>query len=209
MKGRPFRSALFFNPSINKMDPLAEYYNDLQQPSTLASMMVHNNLDGLNQRAIQFGHIQSPLGREEMFSLIKRFSASGDYQTLQQLFSVDYVPNVFPRSNDVFFFNQFSPTYRNNLDGPPTEEEWWNGYNDTGNGSWWSDMDWGGIVDSLGGVITIFSGWGDEPTDTPAPAPAPVPGYQPPSKGLELNLQNALLIGGFVTLLVLLVRKQG
>ena len=82
------------------------------------------------------------------------------------------------KATTVFFFEGFSPLMNENFVGPPTEGEFWEQYETAGDGGWWTDFDWGGVIGGLGGVINIFSNWGDDVSDddgatiivdTPAP----------------------------------------
>jgi hypothetical protein len=120
-----------------------------------------------------------------MFALIRDLAFNGQFADIEALTdNVWYQPNVLPKGNDEFFFGSFSPrmtqknyqTQRNDdFVGPPTEEEWWNQYNTEGDGDWWTDFDWAGVIGALGGAVAIFSNWGEDTPDT-APGPRPQPG---------------------------------
>jgi len=177
-----------------------QLYETLQtEPDYLVSVMVGNNLDALNQRAQQLRLAKSPLTGDQMFDLFAQLALAGDFESIQQLISgITYEPGVLTKSNDRFFFETFSPYYKSrpvimalnsggdNM-GPPKLDDWMADYDNAGGGNgWWSDFDWGGVIGSLGGVISIFDGWGNdgEETFTP-PNPNPNPNQNPNNKDVN------------------------
>lgn len=149
-----------------------EAYERLRtDPEYLVSVMVANNLKELNQRAQQLQLAKADLNADGMFRLFDRLAREEDYQTIQSLITgIDYVPNKLTKGNDQFFFQQFSPLYSQSPTTVQTEEEFWDQYTEAGDGDWWSDFDWGGVLSGLGDVISVFSNWGQDnepPVQTP------------------------------------------
>lgn len=202
------------------MEDSAATFNSFQNdPGKLISTAIHNNLAGLNVRARQYVYTERDLTDQEMYQLIRSMAANGDTDGLQALLSIDYRLNVLPPGNDAFFLTHFSPRfmqrhYRNGegegedlIHGIFTQEEW----NDMQAGEFnWSDLNWGNIIQGLGGVVSIFTGWGQE-EEAPTPSPGTGSGNgngNPDRDKFELNTNTALMIGGFVLLVVLLIRRS-
>lgn len=179
--GRPLFS---FKPK--HMTPEQAYEKLRTDTDYLVSVMVANNLEALNTRAEQLQLIKAPLTADGMFSLMFKLSANNDIATISELVNgIDYAPNKLTRGNDKFFFENFSPLMNQAFVGPPTEEEFWGQYEQANEGDWWTDFDWGGVIDSLGGFINVFSNWGEN-EETPGYNPNP----QPPTTGNGNNSGN-------------------
>ena len=85
-----------------------EYFNHLQTNTPyLVSVMVENNLDGLNDRASQLQLSNRELSKDEMFDLFKKESKLGNLDNINGLINgVDYVPNKLTKGNDRFFLRR-------------------------------------------------------------------------------------------------------
>lgn len=167
-----------------------ELYNRLiQEPTYLVDLMVANNLPALNKKAVDLQLSSSNLNGNQMFALFDMLAKQERYSEINQLINgIDYVPNQLPKGNDPFFFERFSPLMKNQLVGPPTEEQFWEQYTNAGSeegesgSKWWTDFDWGGVLEGLGGVIGVFSNWGADGEETYTPPPA-----ENPNNGQNLN----------------------
>lgn len=183
----------------------AEAYEKIRtEPDYLVSVMVANNLAALNKRAQDLRLAKADLTADGMFGLFSNLAQNARFQDISSLVTgVNYEPNQLTKGNDKFFFEEFSPAMREQFVGPPTEEDFWSQYEGAGNGQWWTDFDWGGVIDSLGGVINVFGNWGqdgEEPEFTPNPEPNPT---QAPAAQSVLSTENLKAYGPWFFILVL------
>jgi hypothetical protein len=193
------------------MTPEQAYNKFQSEPDYLVSAIVANNLERLNELAQQYQLSSRNLSADGMFALFNELAKEQDFSSIEALLSgLDYQAGKLPKGTDKFFFENFSPAFLESPTTVQTEAEFWEQYNDQGNGQWWTDFDWGGVVDSLGGVIEIFSGWGadGEETFTPSPSTQPPAASNTNNSGMASGLftaDNLKIYGPYVLILALVL----
>lgn len=115
----------------------------------------------------------------------------GKYAEVMQILDVPYLPNNLPPGYDDFFreVGELRPTPKMMLKS------------DTGNSNWWTQMDWGGIISSVGDLYSDIVGGNqttlhDNNLQTQPPLP-PVPEKD--------NTEKYVMYGAIAVVVLLLV----
>lgn len=139
-----------------------------QDPALLFRTIIANNPKAV-QGNINAAHLTSSNQQlNDPFTILMNMYSRGRYAEVARIIAVPYLPGTLPPGYDEFFRDvafQHQPQLRST----------------NGSGSWWTEMDWGGIIDGIGGIVGQFTdepgsgggGTGPGPAPTPAPAPAP------------------------------------
>jgi hypothetical protein len=136
--------------------------------SLLLRTIIANNPNAVAGN-ISAARLHSPDQRlNDPFTILMNLYSRGKYDQVAKIINVPYLPSTLPAGYDDFFREavQIRPTPKMMLKA------------DTGNsGSWWQNMDWGGILDSVGGLYSDIVG-GNETTlidNTVQPLPPEAP----------------------------------
>lgn len=140
--------------------------------SLLLRTIIANNPNAIAGN-ISAARLHSPDQRlNDPYTILMNLYNRGKYAEVARILNVPYLPNTLPPGYDDFFREavQIRPTPKMMLRSD-------NGQNNT---NWWTNMDWGGIIDSIGDLYSDIAGGGtttladnDLPNQPPAPAPAP------------------------------------
>lgn len=123
--------------------------------------LVHDNTDLLirtvianNPQAIagniSAAHLNSPNPElNNPYTIIMNLWNRGKYSEVAHILNVPYLPNNLPPGYDDFFREvvQIKPTAKMIMKSDTAS-----------GGNWWSNMDWGGIIDSIGGLYLDITG---------------------------------------------------
>lgn len=169
-------------------DFLTMLHNDT---SLLLRTIIANNPNAVAGN-ISAARLNSPDQRlNDPYTILMNLYSRGKYAEVAQIINVPYLPSTLPAGYDDFF--------REAVQIRPTPKMMLRSDNGTSNSNWWSNMDWGGIIDSIGGLYSDIVGGGEttltDNTVQPLP-PAPV-----------APKDNTLLYvgGGLAALLVLVL----
>lgn len=147
-------------------DFLQLLHND---PSLWIRTVITNNPDAVAGN-ISAARLHSPDQRlNDPYTILMNLYSRGRYAEVARILNVPYLPKTLPPGYDDFFREvvQLKPTPKMML------------RNDDGSGSnWWSNMDWGGILDGIGDLYSLIAGGGnttlqDNTVQPLPPAPAP------------------------------------
>ena len=144
---------------------------DLNNPLDLFTIIVENNPEGVSNQMQSWGLTQSDSSPEQMISeLVRAYNAGGQIraQSLSIVRNVQYRYGVLPAGFDEAITGKPAPPQLKSTDGQGTDQ------------NWYSDVNWGGIIDSIfAGVGSVTgNGSGDSGSgsvyvpDTPAPGEA-------------------------------------
>lgn len=139
---------------------------DLQNPADLFTLVAENNPEGLSNQFQAWGFTYGSSSPSEMVGeLMKMWNAGGEMQekALRLVGGVQYRYNVLPAWMDEVITGNTAPQLRSTT-GTAEDQ------------TWYSEMDWGGIIDSIFGGIAQFTG-GQE--DNGNVGTSPVDPYQP------------------------------
>lgn len=139
---------------------------DLSNPQHLFTLIVENNPEGVSNQMQSWGWSYSDSTPEQMIAeLMKAWNSGGQVrqQAIKLVSNVQYRFGVFPAGFDQVITGQAPAPMLQTTDGQGAE------------GNWYSEIDWGGIIGAIGGIVTDATSGGGS-SDSPAPAPTPTPG---------------------------------
>jgi hypothetical protein len=161
---------------------------DMKNPLHLFTIIAENNPVGLSEQFQSWGWTYSGSTKEQMVAeLMKAYNAGGQArdQALTIVRHVKYQFGVLGPEMDLAFTGEVQPLMQQSSNG-------------TGESSaWYSDVDWGGIIDSVFTGVGQFTGGGSEP------APGPTPGPSPQTETTSINPQ--WIIVGVVAIVLIAV----
>lgn len=166
-------------------DFLTMLHNDT---SLLLRTIIANNPNAVAGN-ISAARLNSPDQRlNDPYTILMNLYSRGKYAEVAKIINVPYLPSTLPAGYDDFF--------REAVQIRPTPKMMLRSDNGTSNSNWWSNMDWGGIIDSIGGLYSDITG-GEQTTLTDNTV-QPLPPVTPPAKNNTL-----LYVGGAVGALIL------
>lgn len=135
---------------------------DLNSPLHLFTIVVENNTEGVSNQMQTWGLTQTDSTAQQMVSeLVRAYNAGGQVkaQALGLIRNVKYKYGVLPAGFDEAITGRPAPPQMRTTDGQGSDQ------------SWYSEMDWGGIIDSIfGGINTTIGNTGNGGSTTPPPA---------------------------------------
>lgn len=163
-------AGLFFNSKIREMTTSERkaLQRDLSNPQHLFTLIVENNPEGVSNQMQSWGWSYSDSSPEQMIEeLMKAWNSGGQVrqQAIKLVSNVQYRFGVFPSGFDQVITGQAPQPMLQTTDGQGAE------------GNWYSDIDWGGIIGAIGGIVTDATGGGSNgwtpegPNSTPGAAP--------------------------------------
>jgi hypothetical protein len=166
---------------------------DLKKPVHLFTLIVENNPEGVSNQMQSWGWTYSDSTKEQMVTeLMRAWNAGGaDRQkALRLVKNVQYRYGVFPAGFDQVITGQPAPPKMLTTDGQGSDQ------------NWYSEMDWGGIIDSIfGGVQGVIN---DDGATTPPANTPPADGGEEAAKQ-PFNMQWIAVGGAVLVLIVALV----
>lgn len=161
---------------------------DLSNPLHLFTIIVENNPEGVSNQMQSWGLTYSSSTPDEMIKeLVKAYNAGGAIKAgaLQLVRNVKYKYGVLPAGFDQAITGQAPPPKMLTTDGQGSDQ------------SWYSEMDWGGIIDSIFGGVDKLT---DKPSTPPSTTAPPI--TEPSGAGAGINPQW-FAVGGAVLVVIL------
>lgn len=152
---------------------------DMSNPLHFFTIIVENNPEGVSNQMQAWGLTYSDSKPEQMVAeLVKAYNAGGQIkaQSLAIVRNVKYKFGVLPAGFDEAITGQAPPPKMLNTNGQESGQ------------NWYTEMDWGRIIDVIFTGVASVTGGGTTPAPGPAPGPAqgPAPG---PGGPAEFNPQ--------------------
>jgi hypothetical protein len=172
---------------------------DLNNPVDLFTLIVENNPEGVSNQMQSWGLTQSDSTPSQMVSeLVRAYNAGGQIraQSLSIVRNVQYRFGVLPAGYDEAITGQALQPQKRTTDGTETDQ------------SWYSEMDWGGIIDSIFGGVSAITGRGGSGSGSGSGTGGAPPAPVAPSTGINpqwLAVGAAVVI--VIVALVIAMRK--
>jgi hypothetical protein len=135
---------------------------DLKDPVHFFTLLAENNPEGLSNQFQSWGITYGSSDQQQMVAELMKMWNSGNEgkrKALKLVSGVQYKFGIFPAEFDMAITGQTPPPAFRTTDGQGEET------------NWYSDIDWGGIIDSVFTGVGNLTG-SDQPSGGPSTPPA-------------------------------------